>query len=162
MRYFLTATGIALAGLLVGGGVGSYLTSSKLLKQFQNIPGSPIVLSAQYDKEKHLVRYAISNPGTLPIKVIEKALVFTPGKESKEKGYILSNIPANIEIPPLSVAVVELKLKEGTQKLQPGDVVLATFTYTHPLSQDLYTVVHSFTHGAPKQEKKEEKKEESK
>jgi len=165
MRYFVIGTTIALAGLLVGGGVGSYFTSSKLLKQFQNIPGSPIVLSATYNKDKHLIAYAISNPGTVPITIVEKAFVFTPGKESKEKGYVLSNIPANITIPPLSVAVVELKLKEGTEKLKVGDLVVATFTYKHPLSNDLYTVVHPFTYGVKekqKAEKKEEKKEEGK
>ncbi|NPB08536.1 MAG: hypothetical protein GXN96_06370, partial [Aquificae bacterium] len=114
--------------------------------------------SATYDKEKHLVRYAISNPGTTPITIIEKAVVFTPGKESKERAYILSDIPANIEIPPLSVVVAEIKLKAETEELKPGDVVVATFTYRHPLSRDLYTVVHSFEHG-PKEEKKKEESE---
>ncbi|GAB6066467.1 hypothetical protein JCM9492_15620 [Aquifex pyrophilus] len=161
MRYFLIGTTIALAGLLVGGGVGSYFTSNKLLKQFQNIPGSPIILNAVYDREKHLITYTVSNPGTTPLTIFEKAFVFKPGKESKEEGYVLSNIPANITIPPLSVLAVQLKLKEGTEKLKGGDLVIATFTYKHPLSEDLYNVVHSFEYGGNK-ENKEEKKEEAK
>ncbi len=157
MRYFLIGTTIALAGLIVGGGVGSYFTSNKLLKQFQNIPGSPIILNAVYNKEKHLITYTVSNPGTLPITIIEKAFVFKPGKETKEKGYILSNIPANITIPPLSVLAVQLKLKEGTEKLKVGDLVIATFTYKHPLSKDFYNVVHTFEYKGGKEKKEEGK-----
>ncbi|NPA32471.1 MAG: hypothetical protein GXO04_02465 [Aquificae bacterium] len=162
MKYFFIATTIALAGLFVGGGVGSYFTSTKLLKQFQNIPGSPIILNAVYDRERHLIAYSISNPGTVPLTIIEKAFVFTPGKESEEKGYILSGIPANITIPPLSVAVVELKLKEGTQKLRFGDLVVATFTYKHPLSEDIYTLVHPFKYEAKTIQKEEKPKEQEK
>ncbi|NPB06039.1 MAG: hypothetical protein GXO03_00375 [Aquificae bacterium] len=163
MRYFLISALIALAGLMVGGGTASYLTYNKLIRQFQNIPGSPIILTAVYDKEKHILLYTITNPGTTPLTIVEKALVFTPGKESKEQAYILSNIPANVVLPPLSTVVVELKLKAETEELKPGDVVVATFTYQHPLSDDLYTVVHTFEHG-PKEQKTEQQgqKEEAK
>ncbi|RUM28923.1 MAG: hypothetical protein DSY42_07545 [Aquifex sp.] len=153
MKYFLVATTIALTGLFVGSGVGSYFTSSKLLKQFQNIPGSPIILNATYDKDEHLITYTVSNPGTVPITVIEKAFVFTPGKESKEKEYVVSSIPANITIPPISVALIKLKLKEGTESLKYGDLIVATFTYKHSLSKDIYTVAHSFKYTSEKVEK---------
>ncbi|HIP43202.1 MAG TPA: hypothetical protein EYG91_04760 [Aquifex aeolicus] len=165
MKYFLVATTIALTGLFVGSGVGSYFTSSQLLKQFQNIPGSPVILNATYDKDKHTITYTVSNPGTVPITVIEKAFVFTPGKESREKEYVISNIPANITIPPMSVTMIKLKLKEGTESLKYGDLIFATFTYKHSLSKDIYTVVHSFKYGSEKVEKatvNEGKGEESK
>ncbi len=145
MRFLVSAIAIVLMGLIVGAGAGSYLTYNNVMRKVGSIPASPIVLQAKYDREKHRLDYSILNPGTVPLKIVEKAFVFTPGKESKEKGYVVADIPANIVLPPGSVAVVSVDLKKGTQELQVGDVVVTTFTYTHELSKDLYTVVHPFT-----------------
>ena len=157
MRYLLTAIVIALAGIVVGAGSGSYLTYNNLMRKVGSIPASPIVMQAKYDREKHQINYSILNPGTLPLTIVEKSFVFRPGKETKEKAYVVADIPASITLPPGAVTMVSLKLKEETEKLKVGDVVVVTFTYTHPLSRDLYTVVHPFTYGGNLKEKKEGK-----
>ena len=146
MRYLLSALVIALVGIVVGAGSGSYLTYNNVMRKVGSIPASPVVLQAKYDKKKHQIDYSILNPGTLPLTIVEKSFVFRPGKETKEKAYVVADIPANIALPPGAVTMVSLKLKEETEKLKIGDVVVVTFTYTHPLSKDLYTVVHPFTY----------------
>ncbi len=146
MRYLITVLVIALAGVLVGGGAGSYLTYSRVMKAVGSIPASPIVVQAKYNKEKHRMDYSILNPGTLPLTIVEKSIVFTPGEESKEKRYVLADIPAQVNLPPGAVTIVSFELKPETEKLKVGDVVVVTFVYKHPMSKDLYTVVHPFTY----------------
>ncbi len=158
MRYLLTAIVIALAGIVVGAGSGSYLTYNNLMRKVGSIPASPIVMQAKYDREKHQINYSILNPGTLPLTIVEKSFVFRPGKETKEKAYVVADIPASITLPPGAVTMVSLKLKEETEELKTGDVVVVTFTYTHPLSRDLYTVVHPFTYGGNLKKQKKEGK----
>ncbi len=154
MRFFLLILLIAIGGLLIGGGAGSYLTYTNIMRSIASIPASPIILEAKYERENHRMVYSIHNPGTVPLEIIEKAIVFTPGEQTKEKGYVLANIPADIDLPPGTVTVVNVNLKPETEELQVGDVVVVTFTYRHPLSKDLYTVAHPF--------ELKEKKEESK
>ncbi len=141
--------------LFLGWATGSFFTETSVSKAIASIPGSPIVLEAKYDQENHAIVYSVFNPGGMPETIIQQAFVFKPGRETKEKGYVVSNIPVHITLPPGEISEVIMKLKTGTEKLHLGDVVLATFTYIHPLSTDLYTVVHSFEMGAT--EKKEKK-----
>ncbi len=158
MRYLITVLVIALAGMLVGGGAGSYLTYNRVMKAVGSIPASPIVVQAKYNKEKHRMDYSILNPGTVPLTVVEKSIVFTPGEKSKEKEYVLADIPTQVTLPPGAVTIVSFELKPETEKLQLGDVVVVTFVYKHPLSKDLYTVVHPFTYGDENNKAKEDKK----
>jgi len=133
--------------LFLGWAIGTFFTERTVAKAIATIPGSPIVLNARYDKEKHAIFYSMLNPGGMPLTIVEESFVFTPGSKSKEKGYVVSHIPVHVVLPPGVVTQVELKLKAGTEKLQLGDAVLATFTYVHPLSKDLYSVIHPFTMG---------------
>ncbi len=158
MRYLLNALVIALVGILVGAGSGSYLTYNNVMRKVGSIPASPVVIHAKYDKQRHQIDYSILNPGTLPLTIVEKSFVFSPGKETKEKAYVVADIPANISLPPGAVTIVSLKLKEETEKLKIGDAVVVTFTYTHPLSKDLYTVVHPFTYSKNLKKSKKEGK----
>lgn len=144
------ATVLILVGivmLLLGWAIGTFFTQRTVAKVVATIPGSPIVVDAKYDREKHSIFYSILNPGGMPLTIVEESFVFTPGKESKEKGYVVSHIPVHVVLAPGAITSVELKLKAGTQKLQLGDAVLATFTYVHPLSRDLYSVIHPFEMG---------------
>lgn len=142
--------------LFLGWIIGTFFTQRTVAKVVASIPASPIVVNAKYDKEKHAIYYSMLNPGGMPLTVVEESFVFTPGKNSKEKGYILSHIPVHVVLLPGAITQVELKLKAGTQKLQVGDAVLATFTYTHPLSKDIYTLVHPFTMGVKSTKAKKE------
>jgi len=139
--------------LFLGWAIGTFFTERTVAKAIATIPGSPIVLSAKYDKEKHAIFYSMLNPGGMPLTIVEESFVFTPGSESKEKGYVVSHLPVHVVLPPGVVTEVELKLKAGTEKLHIGDAVLATFTYVHPLSKDLYSVIHPFTMGVKEQKK---------
>ena len=141
---FILTTVIA---IVLGWGIGSFFTQTTVSKVIASIPASPIVLDAKYNKEKHSITYSILNPGGTPLTIVDESFVFTPGKNSKEKAYIVSHVPIHAVLPPGVVTKVELKLKTGTEKLQIGDAVLATFTYIHPLSTDLYTVAHPFKMG---------------
>ncbi|WP_457679802.1 hypothetical protein [Thermovibrio sp.] len=146
---------IGTIALLLGWAVGTFFTSRTVAKAIATIPGSPIVLNANYNKEKHAIFYSILNPGGTPLTVVEESFVFTPGSNSKEKGYVMSHIPVHVVLPPGVITKVELKLKPGTEKLKLGDAVLATFTYTHPLSTDLYTVIHPFKMGVKQTQQKQ-------
>ncbi|NPA15173.1 MAG: hypothetical protein GXO44_01335 [Deferribacteres bacterium] len=138
---------VAALALVLGGAIGGFFTERTVAKVVASIPASPIVLDAQYNREKHSITYTIMNPGGLPLTIVEESFVFTPGKETKEKAYIVSHIPVHSVLAPGVATQVELKLKAGTEKLKLGDAVLATFTYVHPLSSDFYSVVHPFKMG---------------
>jgi hypothetical protein len=143
----LVVLSVTIVAILLGWSIGAFFTERTVAKMVASIPASPIIVAAEYNKDKHAITYSILNPGGTELTVVQESFVFTPGKNSKEKGYIVSNIPVHVSLPPGVITAVELKLKAGTEKLQIGDAVLATFTYLHPLSPDLYTVVHPFKLG---------------
>lgn len=146
MRYLFITVTIALGGFVVGGGSGSYITYDHIMRDVVGgIPASPLVTKAEYDRRKHRIKYSVLNPGTLPLTIVEKGFVFKPGKETEEKAYKVTGLPADVILPPRSTTLVYLKLREGTEALKAGDTVVVTFTYKHLLSEDLYTVTHIFT-----------------
>ncbi len=149
--------GMTILALALGWVIGGFFTSASVSKIIESIPASPIVVDAKYNKSNHTIEYSMLNPGGATLTIVQESFVFQPGKETKEKSYIVSNIPVDVKLPPGVISKVELKLKPGTEALHIGDVVLATFTYTHPLSADLYTVVHPFTMGQVKSSGKENK-----
>ncbi len=138
---------VAIIAVILGWGIGTFFTQRTVSKVIASIPASPIVVDAKYNRKNHSIVYAILNPGGTPLTIVDESFVFTPGKNSKEKAYIVSHIPVHTVLPPGVITKVELKLKPGTEKLKIGDAVLATFTYVHPLSPDLYTVAHPFQMG---------------
>ncbi len=146
----LVVTVSVLLAIFLGWAIGSFFTETSVSKAIATIPASPIVLEAEYDKKTHSIIYSVFNPGGVEETIIQQAFIFKPGKETKEKGYVVSNIPVNISLPPGETTKVAMKLKSGTEELRLGDIILATFTYVHPLSPDLYTVAHPFEMGATK------------
>ncbi len=153
---------VALLSLFLGWETGNFFTGRSFQRLISTIPASPIVTEVKYEKQKHTLIYSLFNPGGVPISVIEENFVFKPGKNTTQQSYVVSNIPLHVIIPPSGKASVNLKLKAGTPKLALGDVVLATFTYTHPLSKDLYTVGHIFTMNKTGQEKTQIKNQKKK
>ena len=151
---------ITIVALFLGWTIGSFFTGTTVAKAIATIPASPIIVDAKYNKDKHSIIYSILNPGGTELKVIQQSFIFKPGSESKEKGYIVSNIPSDLKLPAGVITNLEMKLKKGTEKLHLGDIILTTFSYVHPLSSDIYTVAHSFEMGkVSKQNSKSTKKE---
>ena len=141
--FFVTS----LIALVLGWGVGSYITYNNTVEAMGKIPASPLIVKSVYDKGEHSVVFSFYNPGTLPLTITSESFIFKPGKETKQKGYEMANIPAHIVLPPMTITLVSLKLKKGTEKLKLGDVVMATLHYVHPLSTDVYTISHRFELG---------------
>ena len=146
--FFVTS----LLALVIGWGIGGYITYNKTIEAVGKIPASPIIVKSVYDRSHHAVIFSILNLGTLPLTVVSESFIFKPGKESSEKRYKMENIPASIPLVPLGITTVTLKLKEGTQELKSGDIVMVTLHYIHPLSDDIYTISHKFEYTGKPQE----------
>ena len=144
-RLYLTIL-IAILGLFVGAGTGGYITYNRLIRTVQNIPASPIVVGAEYDKDNNRLVFSVLNPGTLPLSLDNYSIAFTPGRETEQEAYFISSIPLGVTIDPFQVAVVYINLKEQALPLEIGDIVTTTIFYTHPLSPDVYSVVHPFVY----------------
>jgi len=140
---------IALLGLFIGFSVGGYLTTNRVMRAVEQIPASPIVLDTVYDKDHNQLALSIMNPGPMPLHLENHTITFTPGSETEEAAYVVSNIPMDVTIPPFEVAIVVINLKENTADLQLGDLVTVSVFYTHPLSPDVYTVIHPYTYQQP-------------
>jgi len=134
----------AVVALIVGLGAGAYLGASRAYAALKEVPASPIVRSAEYDKAKNELVFELFNPGVLPLTLVDESVVFTPGAKSTEKGYALAAVPLDVALPGGAALKVQLALKADSEELKPGDVVAGTITYTHPLSKDVYSVTHLF------------------
>ncbi len=135
----------AIVAVIVGLGAGIYIEASRARAALEAVPASPIVVSANYIKEKNEVVFELFNPGVQPLTLVDQTVVFTPGKESKEKAYALAAVPLGVALPGGTSVKVHLALKADSEKLKPGDVVAGTITYTHPLAAgDVYSVTHLF------------------
>ncbi len=150
---------VTIVAIFLGWTIGSFFTGTTVTKAISSIPASPVIVKAEYDKDSHSINYSVLNPGGTEITIIQQSFIFKPGKESKEKGYIVSNVPVNLKLPPGVITKLQLKLKKGTEKLKLGDILLSTFSYVHPLSSDIYTVAHSFEMGKEKAKANMKKKE---
>jgi len=137
---------IALLGLFIGFSAGGYLTNNRVIRAMEQIPASPIILDTEYDKDQNQLALSILNPGPLPLQLQSYSITFTPGTETEETAYVISNIPMDVTIAPFEMVVVLVNLKEHTQNLQVGDLVTTSVFYTHPLSPDIYTVIHPYTY----------------
>ncbi|WP_029522344.1 hypothetical protein [Persephonella sp. KM09-Lau-8] len=133
--------------IMLGWGIGSYITYNNTIEAVGKIPGSPIVIGAVYDKPTHSVVLSIMNPGTLPLTVKEESFIFKPGKQSSQQAYTVEHIPVNIPLIPMGITTVAIKLKKGTPELKTGDIVKTTLKYVHPLSKDEYFVKHGYEYG---------------
>lgn len=142
---------IALLGLFIGFGAGGYLTANRVITAMEQIPASPIVLNAVYEKEQNQLALSVFNPGPVPLRLQSYSITFTPGSESDEAAYIVSEIPIQLDLPPFDAVTVFVNLKEQTAALAVGDLVTVSIFYTHPHSPDVYSVIHPYTQGASEQ-----------
>ncbi len=139
---------VALLGLFIGFGAGGYLTANRVATAMEQIPASPIVLDTAYDKEQNQLALSMFNPGPIPLRLESYTVTFTPGSETKEAAYVISEIPVQLTLPPFEVVTVSVNLKEHTEELAVGDLVTISIFYTHPLSPDVYSIIHPYTQGA--------------
>ncbi len=139
---------VALLGLFIGFGAGGYLTANRVATAMEQIPASPIVLDTTYDKEQNQLALSMFNPGPIPLRLESYTVTFTPGSETKEAAYVISEIPVQLTLPPFEVVTVSVNLKEHTEELAVGDLVTMSIFYTHPLSPDVYSIIHPYTQGA--------------
>ncbi len=146
MRRTLTvAILVTIVGVLLGMGIGGFVTYSSVSKMVKGLPGAPIVVGAKYDQDKNALVLDIFNPGGLPIYVETTALVFKP---KNGNGYELANIPANVKIEGGTVARLILKLKgESKGHVQIGDVLTGTLVYHYPYIPQIYTTTYNLTVG---------------
>ncbi len=139
---------IAVLGLFIGFGAGGYLTANRVITAMEQIPASPIVLDTVYEKEANQLALSLFNPGPVPLRLQNYTVTFTPGSETKEAAYVISEIPIDLTLPPFEVVTVLANLKEHTETLAVGDLVTLSIFYTHPLSPDVYSIIHPYMQGA--------------
>jgi hypothetical protein len=144
-RTLTTAILTVIVGLLVGMGVGGYITYTTTAKYVQSVPGAPIVVGAKYDEAKNAMVLDIFNSGGLPITVTGSGLVFKP---KNGNGYAIANIPVNVVIPGGTIARVEIKLKENTE-VNIGDILSGTIVYAYPYIPQVYSTTFNLTVGKP-------------
>ncbi len=155
-RLWLTLL-VAILGLAVGFGAGGYIVHNRVLRTVENIPASPIIVGTEYRSQDNELVFSVLNPGPTPLQLVDYSVTFAPGKETEQKSYYISHVPLGVTIQPFTAAVAVVKLKEGAKPLAVGDVVTTSLFYTHPLSQDLYSVIHPYTYERTRGQEKESK-----
>jgi len=146
-RTLTTALVVIIVGLLLGMGIGGFITYNSTKHYLQVVPGAPIVVGASYDREQNRLNLDIFNPGGLPIVVDSTSLIFKP---QKGNGYVLANIPSQVVIPPTTITRLVLNLRQDTKgKVQIGDILVGGFTYHYPAIKQIYTTSYTLTVGTP-------------
>lgn len=137
--------------LLLGFAIGSFSAASRARAAVTaaeslaaGIPPAPVVTSTRYDKANDALTLRVLNPGLVPVKLVDQSIIFKPGAASKQEAYALTAIPLGVEVAPLSEVEVQLKLKPNAEKLEVGDVLAASVSFTHPYSRDIYVLSHVF------------------
>lgn len=148
MRKTLTvAILVTIVGVLLGMGIGGFVTYTSAVQTVKSIPGAPIVVGANYDAEKNALVMDIFNPGGLPIFVETTGLVFKP---KSGKGYAIANLPANVKIDGGTITRLVINLKESSRgKVQIGDIISGTLVYHYPYIPQVYTTTYRLTVGKP-------------
>jgi hypothetical protein len=144
-RTLTVAVLVTIVGVLLGMGIGGFVSYSTVSKTVKSIPGAPLVVGAKYDKDQNALILDIFNPGGLPIYVETTALVFKP---KQGNGYQLANIPANVKIDGGTIARLVLRLRQESKgNVQIGDVLTGTIVYHYPYIPQIYTTTYSLTVG---------------
>ncbi len=145
MRNLLTtAVLITVVGVLVGMGLGGFITYRSVQAYLDSVPGAPVVVGAEYSKEKNALILTVFNPGGLPITVVGGSLVFKP---KNGEGYSLTNLPVEAVIPPQKAVSLVINLQERTAA--EGDLIEGGFTYRYPYIGQLYYTSYPLTVGKP-------------
>ncbi len=144
-RTLTTAILVTVLGVLVGMGIGGFVTYQSVKGYVQSVPGSPIVVGAKYDSGKNALVLTVFNPGGLPLTVINGDLIFKP---KNGNGYALANIPLNTVIPGGSIVQLVIKLKNNSV-VKEGDILRGGFTYKYPYIGQIYYTNYPLTVGKP-------------
>jgi len=144
-RILTTAVLTVVVGLLVGMGVGGFISYTTTKDYLKSVPGAPLVVGAGYDEDKNALVLDVYNSGGLPIAVSEGQLVFKP-KEGE--GYAIASVPIRTTIPSTSIVRIEIKLKEQTV-VKEGDLISGTIVYAYPYIPQIYTATFKLTFGEP-------------
>lgn len=146
-RTLTVAVLVTIVGLLLGMGIGGFVTYTSAVQTVKSIPGAPIVVGAKYDRKQNALVLDVFNTGGLPIYVETTGLVFKP---KNGNGYALANLPANVKIEGGSIARLVIKLKsESLGKVQIGDLISGTLVYHYPYIPQVYTTTYTLTVGKP-------------
>jgi hypothetical protein len=146
-RTLVTAVLVTIVGVLVGMGIGGFVTYKGVSSLIKSIPGSPVVVGAQYDKDQNALVLNVFNPGGLPMVVETTSLIFKP---KNGQGYALANIPANVTVPGGAIVQLVIKLKaESKGKVQIGDILQGGFTYRYPGIPQTYFTSYPLVVGKP-------------
>jgi hypothetical protein len=144
-RTLTVAILVTIVGILVGMGIGGFISHSSVAKLVKNLPGAPIVVGAKYDTDQNALVLDIFNPGGLPIYVETAALVFNPKNGT---GYKLANLPANVKIEGDSITRLVLNLKaESKGNVNIGDLLTGTLVYHYPYIPQVFTTTYNLTVG---------------
>ena len=134
-------------GLFAGFYFGVYRTSvatvaCELSKSL--IAPSPIVTNSRYDEKNKELELTVKNPGGMPILLIDKTLALVPADKTKAPEVIMTSIPLGLTVPPYSDVTFKLKLGKAGSGFNVGDVLQVGLTYSLPVSNDVYSLVHIF------------------
>ena len=144
-RTLTVAVLVTIVGVLLGMGIGGFVTYTSVVQTVKSIPGAPIVVGAKYDSDQNALVLDLFNPGGLPIYVETTGLVFKP---KNGQGYQLANLPANVKVEGGSIARLVITLKETSKgKVEIGDIISGTLVYHYPYIPQVYTTTYSFTVG---------------
>ena len=108
------------------------------------IAPSPVITYSQYSETKKQLMLDIKNPGGMPILLLSKTLVMKPADTKKEPVVLMSSIPLNVVIPPYSNISLNLNVDKLENWFSIGDILETTLTYSLPISNDIYAIIHKF------------------
>jgi len=106
------------------------------------IAPSPVVTSSVYDENKKELQVTVANPGSMPILLVDKTLVLKPKNE--QASLVMTSIPLGLTVPAYGEVTFNLALWQAGSGFVVGDVLETTLTYSLPVSNDIYAVVHRF------------------
>jgi len=107
------------------------------------IAPSPVVTKSVYDEKNHRLQLTVRNTGAMPILLVDKTLVLRPANGSKNV-VVMTSIPLGLAVPAYSDISFTLDLGAAGSGFVVGDVLETTLTYTLPVSNDIYALVHLF------------------
>jgi len=134
-------------GLFAGFYFGIYKTSVAVVGcelEKAVIAPSPIVTSSSYNEKKHELSLTVANPGSMPILLLNKTLVLKPADVKKQALLVATSLPLGITIPAYGKVELNLQLGQAGSWFVIGDVLETTLTYSLPVSNDVYALVHRF------------------
>lgn len=133
-----------LLALLVGWGGGNYLAWARANVALSSLPAAPVVTDAEYDHEQRLLTLTLTNPGLVPIELLNKTLMLRPASGEDNVALLDVAFPGgSLRLPPASIERLELRLAADDPKLAAGDVLASSITYRYADIPDVYQITHA-------------------